>query len=628
MSVRYQATPALVRAAAEIHENSAQNSVYQTSHSQVVLAGPGSGKTHVLAATVARVLAQEVMPPHAVACVTYSNECVRELRARLRRFGVTDAHNVVITTVHGFCLRHVLMPYARLAAEAGSPIVWHDSTQVATEEQRADLLNQAAVRTLGPDRDAWSVSAWELSFRVQRLRARAIERSGPAWDAEGQAVRNVVTRYERALAANQLVDFEMIVRDATLLVRQHHWVRELIQARFPVLVVDEYQDLGVALDAMVVALVREAGVRLLAVGDADQSIYGFTGTEPALLESLGSRLGLEPVRLRLNYRAGQKLVRASAIALGEERGYKAHSSHDGDVFIHRAGEGLSGQADLACGVLVPEILARSAARSLGEIAVLYASHAEGTAVASAAARYELPIQRIDNGAPYRKTPFARWIEQCAAWCASHAVADTDGGLKAEHVPRFASLVAGWVGGVLFERNAAPDVLDAHRLLLADVLFSVTDPAEPFSGWLERLSRGFVDVVLPSQSSYDDVRLQLKSLQRLADDGPLASATVASFGRQLGSPHVLNLVTLHSAKGLEFDSVVLVGLDEGILPRWDVKTAEAFAEARRLFYVGLTRARHEVHLVYSGFTEDRYGRRRRNGPSRFLVELQRQMDDDA
>jgi DNA helicase-2/ATP-dependent DNA helicase PcrA len=101
-------------------------------------------------------------------------------------------------------------------------------------------------------------------------------------------------------------------------------------------------------------------------------------------------------------------------------------------------------------------------------------------------------------------------------------------------------------------------------------------------------------------------------------------TVGVFGGQAGSPDHLNLITLHSAKGLEFDVVILMGLEQGKIPSWRAETDAARREARRLFYVGLTRARHEVHMTYSGWTENRFGRRFVRGPSEFLVEVQERL----
>jgi DNA helicase-2/ATP-dependent DNA helicase PcrA len=616
VSERYHITAALVRAASSLRENAGQWAVYTSEGNQIVMAGPGSGKTHVLSAKVARLLAEDVTPPQAVACVTYNNECVREFRTRLRRLGVTEAHNVVVTTVHGFCLRHVLIPFARLANSS-----FPSRPVVATEIQRADMRTAAAERVLGTNRQAWPVSPWDLFGRVDRHRVRAHDRAAEAWKTEGRAVRGVIVEYEKALAAAGLVDFDTMVLSATSMIREHDWVRETLRAKFPVLVVDEYQDLGVPLDAMVVALVRDAGVRLIAVGDPDQSIYGFTGTDPRLLQGLGERLGVKPLGLRLNYRSGRKIIQASTVALGEERDYESRYSQPGEVYFYYRRDGIRDQATFTCGELIPAALARNPGLALGDVAVIYPTKNEGTAMSIAAATARFPVQRIDTGAPYRKTPLARWLEDSAAWCAARLPSAHEP-RAASHaaVPSFRALLAGWIGGLLYDRVLKLDEIERHRLALSDVLFA-SQPGEPLARWLTRLRTDFLEEYLPRDAGYAETREEVKALIGLATDGALANTTVDRFGRQLGDPTVLNLVTLHSAKGLEFDLVVLLGLDEGVLPRWNATAPGDIVEARRLFYVGLTRARREVHILYSGFSEAANSRRFMRGPSRFVKELQ-------
>jgi DNA helicase II / ATP-dependent DNA helicase PcrA len=105
----------------------------------------------------------------------------------------------------------------------------------------------------------------------------------------------------------------------------------------------------------------------------------------------------------------------------------------------------------------------------------------------------------------------------------------------------------------------------------------------------------------------------------ASGGALGAWTVAVFGGQGGSPDHLNLITLHSAKGLEFRVVVMMGMEQGRIPHWSASDVGK-REQRRLFYVGLSRAKDEVHMTYSGWTENRYGRRFHRGPSEFLAEV--------
>lgn len=130
---------------------------------------------------------------------------------------------------------------------------------------------------------------------------------------------------------------------------------------------------------------------------------------------------------------------------------------------------------------------------------------------------------------------------------------------------------------------------------------------------------FLTPLFDDDPSLADQREQVRRmLKALGPGGVLDGATVARIGSGQASPDRVNLLTMHSAKGCEYDVVIMIGLDQGVFP-WTNENATAMSESRRLFYVGLTRARDEVHMMYSGWYEQR-GQRRELGPSIFLVEL--------
>jgi DNA helicase II / ATP-dependent DNA helicase PcrA len=201
------------------------------------------------------------------------------------------------------------------------------------------------------------------------------------------------------------------------LVTEHDWALPLLQAKFPVLAVDEYQDLGVALHRIVMRVTFDGGIRLFAVGDPDQSIYGFTGADGALLQELAEREDVERVYLQLNYRSASRIVTASEMALGETRGYQSHDSHRQAVieFVQCSG-GLEGQAAHAVAEIIPAALAGKPGRALGDIAILYRNYRAGEVIAEAVMAARLDFIRVDTAAPYRKVALTSWIEDCAAWC--------------------------------------------------------------------------------------------------------------------------------------------------------------------------------------------------------------------
>lgn len=586
--------------AAELAGNPGQLAAYNSQGHCVVLAGPGSGKTKTLALKLARILAEDVQAPRGAACITYSQECARELTRRLEVLGLREAPNLFIGTVHGFCLRHLLMPYGRLA---DLPIEFPLS--VASQRVGERLLKQSGDRLFGPNHPHKAID-------LGRHRRSVLNRNSIAWSSEKELAA-WADAYEAALRQDGLIDYDDMVVFGQQLIAEHDWVLPLVQAKFPVLAVDEYQDLGVALHRIVTRLAFDGGVRLFAVGDADQSIYGFTGADGALLMELAAREDIEPVRLQLNYRSGAGIVSASEMALGEARGYRANDpARQTTIEFVLCPNGLSDQAAHAVTQIIPTALASKPGRTLGDIAILYKDYRAGDVVAEAVTTGGFDYIRVDTAAPYRKVALTSWVEDCAAWCA--------GGWRVGH-PQLRGLIDRYFA---FHRSGLDDVharRKGHELTA--LLWQLRADQQSARNFVASLRNGIVDRLVHDELALADQKEQLDRMTTaLAEGGALATLDITSLGGRDGSPDHLNLLTLHSAKGCEYDVVIMVGLDLGNLP-WRNESPEKLRESRRLFYVGLTRARDEVHMLYSGFVDGRYGPMRL-GRSPFLDELEQRM----
>lgn len=600
--------PPYITASRDFDNNAPQRRAYDSDGHCVVLAGPGSGKTKVLTAKIARLLAEDIREPRGIACVTYSSECARELVRRLGCLGVRTSRNLFIGTVHSFCLKSVVIPYARL-----SGVQLADPVRVASVEEQDIAFQRSLANTVSTDEnpDTWRP-------RCDSLRRTALERTDDVWGNDGPDEAKVVIEYERLLHNAGLIDFDDMVFLGLKLIERHRWLRKVLQARFPVLVVDEYQDLGLALHRIVLALCfqEERACRLFAVGDADQSIYGFTGAKPELLRELTGRHSVQNVTLRLNYRSKQSIVAASEVVLGEKRGYEAASGAGGLIEFHECPEGLCQQANKVCQNLVPDVLRRKVARNLGEIAVLYQDRYMGDEIAECVTACGLSFVRIDRNSYYRKTPLTRWLEECAMWCT--------GGWRSG-TPPLSSLINPWLAFNNIESGdtvALSPTKDLLRFLCLHRNHSVL-----LKDWLKSFGEACLLGLFRCDLTLGDEAHAFSQLSAAADDnGPLGEWSVEQFAGQGGSPDHLRLLTLHSCKGLEFDVVFMLGLDQGRIPKFFQKTPESKRESRRLFYVGLTRARNEAHLLYSGWTENKYGRRFRDGPSEFLLEVRRSIGD--
>lgn len=587
------------RAEAEaLRTNREQWKAYESKANCIVLAGPGSGKTKVLTTKMARLLDETVRFPRGLACVTYNNECARELRRRLEQLGVEESDRVFVGTLHSFCLRHVLTPYGTLAGYELPP-----SLRVASDAVRERLLGEALARLKIHARVDQVVTEFD------RFRRDCLDRTREqGWEPGDGDMTDICVAYEEALKNEQLLDFDGIVRLSLELVERNAWVRNALRARFPVLVVDEYQDLGTALHRLVLSLCFASGVRLFCVGDPDQSIYGFTGAHPELLLNLAlsKRSDVEAVRLRLNYRSGTKIVRASKAALGEHRDYEAHSTNEGELHVHRASGGIDGEVRALVKTVLPDVLSRY---KPGDVVVLYPTRYEAGRVEEAIKGAGWEYVRLGRDAAYPRTPLTRLAEDLARWCA--------GGWEAGQ-PRLSRLVQRWLG---IQRLRDPLLQRSQRLALVRFLFTNRIAERPAYEWLS----GLEATVL----AQDDARTRLMSsgdvesfdaLREACRPGErLAHLTVANLAGQAGSPEHINLLTLHSSKGCEFDVVVFIGADEGRVPSHRANTDAAIAEARRLFYVGISRARHELHIIHStAIAGDQY----QQGASRFVREVEK------
>jgi superfamily I DNA/RNA helicase len=587
-------------AAEDLRRNDRQWAAYESRGHCVVLAGPGSGKTKVLTTKMARMLAEDVRPPHGIACITYNNQCVKELKKRLGKLGIDEGSRAFIGTVHSFCLREVLIPYAKLAG-----IYLPDPLKVAPLSEQRRLFGDAVNAVIGDENPQYVRTSFD------EFRRTVIDRTSVAWTGNDRYAP-LVDKYEQLLVDVGKIDFDGMVLAGLSLIKAHAWVRKVLKAKYPVLVVDEYQDLGIPLHQIVTHLCFDGGMRLFAVGDPDQSIYGFTGARPALMNDLADQEDVEAVRLRLNYRCGKTIIVASTTVLAENRDFESVEDHQGVVQDYQCQQGFDEQVALAVDAIVPEALERRKGRKLGDIGILYQNQYDGGTVAQAVETAGIEYVRFDQGNPYQRTPVIFWLEDCASWCA--------GGWRLGE-PKLSALLLGWKRFNLSLTKESETM--ACRRDLVKFLFANRTPEMFLFNWLDVFSKQGLYARIKNDPTMADEAEALKSLYEASKAGkPLAEYTVANFGGQRGSPDRLNLTTIHSAKGLEYDVVIMMGLEQGRLPFYNV-SAHQEKEARRLFYVAMTRARHEVHLLWSGWYTFR-GNRYSNGRSKFVDEVMNQI----
>ncbi len=584
-------------AAENLRRNPGQWAAYESVGHCVVLAGPGSGKTKTLTVKLARMLAEDVHEPRGLACITYNNECARELENRLEALGVQPSERIFIGTVHSFSLTQIVLPYAK-SARLGLP----DKFCVATRAERARALDCAFKHTIGGPENPQD---WD--FRMGNYRRSILNRDSGEWRTRDPQLAGLVEAFEEELRAMGRIDFDDMPLLAVRALRENKWLQNALLAKFPILVVDEYQDLGRALHRMVMGLCFSAGIRLFAVGDADQSIYGFTGAHPELLQQLSARDDVETVYLRLNYRCGSCIVEASTYALGEDRDYEAaEGAEEGTIYFHPRNGQYAQQADYLFSTLLPGIQRRLPDLQLGDIAILYPAAWIGDAVADAAQDHVFPTIRTDGNSIYpRASRLMRWLEQCAQWCSEGWQTGS---------PRFTRLTK--EGRRLFaEALLTEDDLYAFQCQLMTALWECRNSTLCLHQWLNVLRDKVIDDLIAACLTLQDERETLAAfIERCAASGDCAAMVLGQFAGQVEGSNCVNLSTLHSSKGREFSVVIMFGMDDGRIPR-NNSSLRQLVEARRLFYVGFTRAKTELHMMFSA-----------NRPSPFVIEVQRRLDE--
>jgi len=573
-----------------------------------VLAGPGSGKTDTLALKVANLALNEVPPTRGVACITYSRDAASEMRSRLVGLGLGSGARVFLGTVHSFCLICVLRTFAPIIGQAEL------SSRKVSSEKNSDLLLQRALDAAGV---AERVEYIKTPLTVIRRRLAC----GEDVSQLGEDRVDVATRYETLLREAGLIDFEGIVLESLRLIEDFAIVRELLSAKFPWLLVDEYQDLGGPLHRIVLSLCERAGVRVFAVGDPDQTIYSFAGADPKYLEQLSTRPEFHVVRLRINYRSGSRLISASqaALGVGVHRPYEADPMRQdpGEVFFYDTPGGREGQIKLICEEILPGL--RDSGQSLDEVAILYprrGSFLDG--LIERLERLEFPYS-AERDLRFPRSPIIRWLQRSADWAIDPA--PNRGTLFGELATAYESIL------VDSGRLGSEETSLSYRKLLFETFTEATEQHRSLRDWLEEVNQRLELVqILEGAARLDDV----EDVTKLIDVPASAETTVSLFARDGRIAGRVVVTTLHGSKGRQFDVVILPTLQERILPRhtWSQKLRQwlepnprVLADERRLFYVGFTRARKAAFLIYSESFRDDKGYLVPAGPSRFVTEVQ-------
>jgi DNA helicase-2/ATP-dependent DNA helicase PcrA len=592
-----------------IKRDQSQIEAYNSERNTVVIAGPGSGKTRVLTLKAACLAYGSIKKPSGLACISYSRETVREIRKRLKEYGYKPTNKDYIGTVHSFTLQYVIQPFAHLYPQYGVKY----PVKIIRKDDELRIYNSVLAE--------FKVSSKELKLmEINRQRSLSIEGVSQVTFDSTDLIVNAAKRFDEKLLETEYLDFVSIINISAQIIHDQEFVRTALRSRFPWLLVDEYQDLGKALHEMVLELVFNADIKLFAVGDMNQSIYGFNGGYPDFLMELMDRDDIHSVLLTNNYRSNQHIIAASLETLEPPSPLsyfaKRRLEENPDFTFITCNHQMDQQYDVVANKVVPLLMQTNV--PLNEIGIITWSNTDVKLMAAALRQNSIPfyISKWD----FEKSATVTWLQDCAHWCIN------------PNEQSFDDLFKFW-NNLLINHNDPRKYLETIDLKV-NFLKTIKEgkEKETILDWLALIINNLeLANVLELSDMYPN---EIKNLELLLDEATnhnLKDMPLERFAH-LGVPNnEVTITTRHSAKGLEFETVILLGMEEGHFPFYlDVKNPILLAEAQRLCYVCVSRAKKSCILVRSErFTVDtQYGLKTHlYSPSRFWLSLDQKFGNE-
>ncbi|HHJ3201583.1 TPA: DNA helicase II [Vibrio parahaemolyticus] len=611
----------------------------------LVLAGAGSGKTRVLVHRIAWLMSVEQASPFSIMSVTFTNKAAAEMRGRIEELMMGSASGMWNGTFHGICHRILRAHYL----DAKLP----EDFQIIDSDDQQRLLKRL-IKAQNLDEKQWparQVAWWINGKKDEGLRPAHID---AYHDPVTKTYLQLYTAYQEACDRAGLVDFAEILLRAHELLRDNKFVREHYQARFKHILVDEFQDTNNIQYAWL-RMMAGPECHVMIVGDDDQSIYGWRGAKVENIEKFTREFpSVTTIRLEQNYRSTKTILEASntLIANNTERMGKELWTDGvvGDpISVYSAYNELD-EARFAVNKIKEW---QDKGGALNDAAMLYRNNAQSRVLEEALIQAGLPYriyggmrfferQEIKDALAYMRlmanrnddAAFERVVNTptrglgdktletirraardrgCTMWEASVAMLDEQ-------------VLAGRAAGALGRFIELITALEDDTLEMP--LYEQTDHVIKYSGLF----------AMYEQEKGEKSKARIENLEELvtatrqfekpeeAEEMSLLTAFLTHAALEAGEGQAdefedaVQLMTLHSAKGLEFPLVFMVGVEEGMFPsQMSAEEAGRLEEERRLCYVGMTRAMQKLYITYAEMRR-LYGQDKYHKPSRFIREL--------
>ena len=621
-----------------------KEAVLQTEGPLLILAGAGSGKTRVLTHRVAYLIEEKQVNPWNILAITFTNKAAGEMRERVDQLVGFGAESIWVSTFHSTCVRILRRHIEYLGYTTNFSIYDSDDQKTlmkqvfkAMDVDTKQFKERSVLGTISSAKDKLTGPEEFLLNAGQDFRQRRIG--------------EIYKEYQKRLKKNNALDFDDLIVKTVELFQNNSEVLNYYQERFKYIMVDEYQDTNLA-QFKLVSLLASKYRNLCVVGDDDQSIYRFRGADIGNILSFEEMFpGAKVIKLEQNYRSTQNILNAANGVIRHNRGRKDKTlwtaNGEGDLIRFKQFDTAREEADF----VAREI--RDSGYAYQEQAVLYRTNAQSRLLEERCIFYNVPYRLVGGVNFYQRKEIkdilaylktiangvddlsvlriinvpkrgigATTMGKVTIFASEHGMSLYDALREARQIPGFGK-AAEKIGAFIGQMESFRARAQSDDYTIQDLIEGIMDE----TGYQQELeAEGEVE----SQTRLENIEELVNKAVSYEEDSEHPSldefleqvALVADIDNMDESENRVTLMTLHSAKGLEFPKVYLVGLEDGLFPSMmsinsDDKTD--MEEERRLCYVGITRAKNEL-VITSARQRMVNGETRYCKPSRFMEEV--------
>ncbi|PLT28611.1 DNA helicase PcrA [Peribacillus deserti] len=632
--------------------NEQQEAVKATDGPLLIMAGAGSGKTRVLTHRIAYLMVEKQVAPWNILAITFTNKAAREMKERIKGILGGASEDIWISTFHSMCVRILRRDIDRIGYN-------RNFTILDTTDQQSVIKQILKDKNLDPKKYDYRAILGSISSAKNELIDEE-EYAGMSGGFFEQVVADVYKEYQRRLRKNQALDFDDLIMKTILLFTRVPEVLEFYQRKFQYIHVDEYQDTNRA-QYMLVKAMAARFKNLCVVGDSDQSIYRWRGADIANILSFEKDYpNANVILLEQNYRSTKRILKAANEVISKNMNRKPKNlwteNLEGNKISYYRADSEQGEAQFVAGKI--NEMTRGG-RKLSEIAILYRTNAQSRVMEEVLLKSNIQYSIVGGIKFYDR----KEIKDILAYLRLISNPDDDISLR-----RVINVPKRGIGATSLDKIA--DFAGLHDMSIMQALDSVeligvspkiTKAAAEFrdlingysqmqeylsvtelveqvldkTGYREMLQ---VEKTIESQSRLENIDEFLsvtKSFEETNDDKSLVAfltdlalvADIDSLDETEEPQDSVVLMTLHSAKGLEFPVVFLIGLEEGVFPHSrSLMEEDEMEEERRLAYVGITRAEAELFMTNAQM-RTLFGRTNMNPVSRFISEIPEDLLED-